>query len=39
MIKLKAIMFKSLYVWMAAPKSPLFSNFLEFVNSSLSSSP
>jgi hypothetical protein len=38
-IKFKAIMFKSLYVRMAAHNSPLFSNFLEFLDLYSSSSP
>jgi hypothetical protein len=36
-IELKAIMSKSLYVWMAAHNSPLIFNFLEFMD--LCSSP
>jgi hypothetical protein len=31
-IELKAIMFKSLYVWMVVYNSSLFSNFLEFMD-------
>ena len=38
-LELKAIMFKSFYVWMAAYNSSSFSNFIEFMDLYSSFSP